>query len=64
MDTIYTIEGLTTAFGSYDDANKFRKWYNKKYGDEFYLDSTDIKKHYCFESFEDAINWGIEPTSF
>lgn len=64
MDTIYVIEGLVTAFASYEDAEKFRKWYNKKYGLDYYIEPNDIKKRYCFWSAEDAMEWGVEPNAY
>ena len=64
MDMIYIIEGLVTAFASYEDAEKFRKWYNKKYGLDYYIEPNDIKKRYCFWSAEDAMEWGVEPNAY
>lgn len=64
MEYIYVIEGLMSAFGSYEDAEKFRKWYNKKYAPNYYIEPSDIEKRYCFYSVEDAMEWGIEPDAY
>ena len=57
MNIIYIIEGLVTSFTSYEEAEKFRKWYNKEYGFAYYIEPEDIKKRYCFNSAEEAMKW-------
>lgn len=64
MEPIYIIDGLLTAFGSYEDANKFRKWYNRKFDEQFYIEPDRIKKLYCFCCSEDAQEWSTQPDGF
>lgn len=69
METMYVIDGLITIFPSFEEADRFRKWYNKKYhtldSDEVeYISARDIKKWKYFDTMEDAIDYSIEPTGY
>ena len=57
MEKVYTIECMKVAFNSYNEAEHWRRWYNHEYPND-YIDPTEIKWYYIFDTCADAIHWG------
>jgi hypothetical protein len=64
MESVYVINGLVTVFENKEDAEKFRQWYNKKNGTDFWKEVEDIKEYKLFLSYEDAIEYSTQPEGY
>ena len=57
MNKIYAIEGMVVSFNSYEEAELFRKYYNRTHPNDYYEPSA-IKTYNMFNKCGDAIEWG------
>ena len=70
MEDMYVIDGFVTVFPNFDEANKFREFYNeryKTYKDDSvigYIEKSDIKEVRYFDSAEEAYDYSIEPSGY
>lgn len=58
---IYAIEGMTVSFNSYEEAELFRRYYNKQHYPDYYEPRT-IKTYNLFDKCADAIDWSKRGT--
>ena len=55
ISVIYIIDGYTPAFMSYEEALKFIEWHNEEFIDFCYIDPSEIKQRYLYETADEAI---------
>jgi len=58
ISVIYIIDGYTPVFMSYEEALKFIKWYNVEFIDCDYIDPSEIKQRYLYETADEAMRKG------
>ena len=54
---IYVIEGMVVSFCSYEEAELFRRYYNRTHPNDYY-EPRAIKTYNLFDKCADAIDWG------
>lgn len=59
MDKIYAIEGMVVSFRSYEEAELFRRYYNRTHPNDYY-EPRAIKTYNVFDRCADALKWGGE----